>query len=212
DRLWKSAIYKKPVAGPIWMGRYNLAGDGQADLQHHGGPDKAVNVYPGEHYARWRTALDAPTMEFGAFGENFTTQNLLETEICIGDLFALGAAMVQVSQPRQPCWKLARRWRRKDLPVLVEASGFTGWYFRVLEEGFVESDMPLRLLERPYPDWTVMRANHIMQGSVGDVEIVRKFAACPALSTSWEATLERRLSTGAVRSARPRILGSEAGI
>ncbi|HEX2054944.1 MAG TPA: MOSC domain-containing protein, partial [Nitrospiraceae bacterium] len=75
DRRWRSAIYKKPVSGPIWMGRCNLAGDGQADVQYHGGPDKAVNVYPAEHYARWRTALDAPTMEFGAFGENFTTQN-----------------------------------------------------------------------------------------------------------------------------------------
>lgn len=210
DRPWRSAICKKSVTGAIWLGRYNLTGDGQADLQNHGGPDKAVNAYPAEHYSRWRTVLDCGEIEFGAFGENFTTQDLLESDVCIGDVFALGVAMVQISQPRQPCWKLARRWRRKDLPVLVEASGFTGWYFRVLQEGFVEQQTPIRLIDRPYPEWTVTRANHIMHGSTGENEAMKKLAACPALSASWRATLKKRAETGVARSSQLRISGPEA--
>jgi MOSC domain-containing protein YiiM len=208
DRPWRSAIFKKPVTGAIWLGRCNLTGDGQADPENHGGPEKAVNVYPTEHYPRWQTVLDRDVIEFGAFGENFTTEDLLESEVCIGDVFAVGDALVEISQPRQPCWKLARRWRRKDLPLLVEASGFTGWYFRVLQEGSVEQQAPIRLIERPYPKWTVMRANHIMHGSTGENESLRQLAACPALSASWKATLEKRIETGFVSSAR-RISGPE---
>ena len=210
DRPWRSAIAKKPVIGAIRLGRSNLVGDGQADLQTHGGPDKAVNAYPAEHYSRWRTVLDRGALVFGAFGENFTTEGLLESEVCIGDVFALGPVLVQISQPRQPCWKLARRWRMKDLPMLMEAGGFTGWYFRVLEEGFVEQQMPIRLMDRPYPEWTVTRANHIMHGSGGDHEAMRKLATCPALSRSWQATLEKRLETGFVSSTARRISGPEA--
>jgi MOSC domain-containing protein YiiM len=210
DRPWKSAIFKKPVTGAVWLGRCNLAGDAQADPQNHGGPDKAVNAYPAEHYSHWRTVLGAPTMELGAFGENFTIEGLLERDVCIGDVFAVGNAVVGISQPRQPCWKLARRWRRKDLPVLVEASGFTGWYFRVLQEGFVEQQTLIRLIERPYPEWTVTRANHIMHGSTAEKEAIRKLAACPALSVSWKATLEKRIDAGLIRSTRSRLSGQEA--
>jgi MOSC domain-containing protein YiiM len=209
DRPWRSAIFKKAVRGPIWLGRCNLTGDSQADHDDHGGPDKAVNAYPAEHYPRWRTVLDRGEIAFGSFGENFTTEGLLEIEVCIGDVFAVGDAMVQISQPRQPCWKLARRWRRKELPVLVEASGFTGWYFRVLHEGLVEEQAPIRLAGRPYPEWTVMRANHIMHGSGEEHEATRDLAACPALSASWKATLEKRTRTGATSSGRQRRFGPE---
>lgn len=201
DRPWRSAIFKKPVTGAIWLGRCNLAGDGQADPENHGGPEKAVNAYSAEHYPRWQTVLERGVIEFGALGENFTTEGLLESEVCIGDVFVVGNAMVQISQPRQPCWKLARRWRRKDLPLLVEASGFTGWYFRVVQEGLVKQQTPIRLIERPYPKWTVMRANHIMHGFTGEHESLRELAACPALSASWKATLEKRMEKGFVSGA-----------
>ena len=197
------------VTGAVWLGRCNLAGDGQADLENHGGPDKAVNAYPAEHYSRWRPVLDCGEIEFGGFGENFTTEGLLEGEVCIGDVFALASAMVQISQPRQPCWKLARRWRKKEFAMLVETSGFTGWYFRVLQEGFVEQQTPIRLLGRPYPEWTVTRANQIMHDSGEEREAMRKLAACPALSRSWQATLEKRIEMSAVSRRGQRLSGPE---
>ncbi|MGH2369464.1 MAG: MOSC domain-containing protein, partial [Chloroflexota bacterium] len=137
DRRWTSGIFKQPVAGPVRLGWTNLELDAQADLSVHGGPDKAVCVYAADHYAYWRTNLRRADLPYGAFGENFTVAGMDETEVCIGDVFAVGQAQVQVSQPRQPCWKLARRWRVRDLAARVERMGYTGWYFRVLAEGIV---------------------------------------------------------------------------
>ena len=142
--------------------RHNLQGDGQADLVHHGGVDKAVCAYSAEHWPYWQTILPPDQLRGGAFGENFTLEQLTETDVCIGDVFSIGTAVVQISQPRQPCWKLARRWHIQDLAVRVEHTGFTGWYFRVLQEGKVNTHAHLQLLDRPCPEWTVATANRIM--------------------------------------------------
>ena len=136
---WRTGIFKLPVSGPLWLGRTNLQGDGQADLVHHGGIDKAVCVYSADHWPYWQAILPPNQLRGGAFGENFTVEQLTEADVCIGDVFEIGTALVQVSQPRQPCWKLARRWHIKDLAVQAERTGFTGWYFRVLQEGRVEA-------------------------------------------------------------------------
>src|SRR5688572_910438 len=109
DKEWTTGFYKEPVAGAVWLGATNLVGDGQADLVNHGGRDKAVNVYPADHFWNWETELGIPNLSGGAFGENFTTVRALETDVCIGDVYEIGGAVVQISQPRQPCWKLARR-------------------------------------------------------------------------------------------------------
>src|SRR5437762_1529131 len=106
---WRSAIAKEPVRGPVLLGREGLAGDAHADLRFHGGPDKAVLAYCTEHYAGWRAELGRDALPFGSFGENLTVEGLLEDEARIGDTFALGAAVIQISQPRTPCQKLARR-------------------------------------------------------------------------------------------------------
>ncbi len=151
DQIWTTGFFKAPLSGLVWLGLSNLAGDGQADLENHGGLEKAVNVYPIEHYSYWTRALDLPELPPGAFGENFTTVDLLESTVCIGDVFKIGESLVQVSQPRQPCWKLARRWRVKDLAVQVQKTGRTGWYLRVLREGRVQAGANLILIERPCP-------------------------------------------------------------
>ena len=119
SRTWTTGFYKEPVLGPVWLGKTNLVGDGQADLVNHGGIDKAVNVYPFDHFAFWQEDLNIPALPTGAFGENFTTQGFIEKDISVGDIFTLGEALVQVSQPRQPCWKLSRRWQIKDLAAFV---------------------------------------------------------------------------------------------
>jgi MOSC domain-containing protein YiiM len=188
-RAWTTAFFKQPVAGPLWLGRPNLEGDGQADRKNHGGPDKAVLAYAAAHYPFWRRELDDPEFPYGAFAENFTVEGLNEDSVCIGDTYALGDARVQVSQPRQPCWKIAARWRRRDLTVLVERTGRTGWYLRVLAEGRVEAGLPFELVERPFPEWTVTAATRVMRGK--DPRAA-ELAECPLLATSWRIDLAER--------------------
>lgn len=209
DQVWTTGFLKEPVAGSVWLGRVNLAGDLQADLQNHGGPEKAVNVYPAEHYSHWERDLGLGALPYGAFGENFTTEGLLEADVCIGDVFGIGETVVQLSQPRQPCWKLARRWRVKDLALKVQQTGRTGWYFRVLREGHVQAGAKLRLIERRYPEWTVAAANDVMHHHAHDLEAARALANCPALSARWRESIGRRVTTGTATSTSARLEGRE---
>ena len=136
-KMVTTGIFKEPVAGRLRLRRDNLEGDEQADLRVHGGRDKAIYVYPSEHYAFWRAELVDVPMTYGMFGENFTTEGLDETTVCIGDRFRIGSALVQVTQPRVPCYKLAVRFGRPDMPQRFHASGRCGFYLAVLEEGEV---------------------------------------------------------------------------
>ena len=132
-----TGIYKESVAGRIMLRRNNLEGDEQADLSVHGGWDKAVYVYPSEHYSFWRKELPGTSMPYGAFGENFTTEGLDESSICIGDRFRIGDSVVEVTQPRMPCYKLGVRFGRPDIPQRFHASGRSGFYLAVRKEGAV---------------------------------------------------------------------------
>jgi MOSC domain-containing protein YiiM len=192
ESLWTTAFFKEPVSGPVFLGRTNLVGDAQADRVNHGGHDKAVCAYSADHYDHWRRDLNRTDLPCGAFGENFTLRGLTETTVCIGDVWAVGPARVQVSQPRQPCWKMARRWGVHDLPARVVRFGFTGWYFRVLEEGTVEAGMVLTLLERPNPAWTIDAANQVMHHRKADRAAAAELAGVPFLSAAWRESLARR--------------------
>lgn len=207
ERLWTTGFYKEPVVGPVHVGRVNIVGDGQADLVNHGGPDKAVCVYPADHYPYWRDALNLPALTFGAFGENFTVEGLTEAAVCIGDIWRIDGVTLQVSQPRQPCWKLARRWRVKTLALQVQQTGRTGWYFRVLEEGIVLAGSPLILVHRPHPEWTVEQANWVMHHDKDDVQAAAELAGMPLLSASWRATLARRLEQNVEPDVSKRLDG-----
>jgi MOSC domain-containing protein YiiM len=195
DRPWASGFFKRPVAGPVHVGRTNVAGDGQADLRNHGGPDKSVLAYAAAHYDLWRRELGLPDMPYGGFGENFTVSGLTEPEVCVGDTYRIGdRVLVQVSQPRQPCWKLGRRWRLADLPGRVVENGRSGWYFRVLHEGIVEAGMPLVLRDRPHPQWTVARANDVLYRGTDDPRATLALAGCPLLSHGWRDYLRSRVA------------------
>ena len=194
DREWYSGIFKEAVHSAVTAHLEGLAGDGQADWKNHGGPDKAINAYPIEHYDHWTTSLKQ-AFAAGAFGENFTTRGITEADISIGDIFRIGGILVQVSQPRQPCWKLARKWRIKDLAHQVQSTGRTGWYFRVLETGQVEAPAPMILKDRPYPEWTVQEANRIRYSKPNDPEEARRLSNCPALSASWQHLLAQRATS-----------------
>ncbi|MFO1445606.1 MOSC domain-containing protein [Bacillus sp. Bva_UNVM-123] len=207
DREWRSGIFKEPIQGNIWVGKTNVAGDGQADLKHHGGPEKAVFSYPNEHYAYWQNELNHPHITAGGMGENFLMENMTEEMISIGDTFQIGEAIIQVSQPRQPCWKPARRFKMKELALLLQNTGRTGWYFRVLQEGFVEEGQKFTLLERPFSKWTIEKCNQIMHMEKDNLEEARELANCELLAINWKTTLHNRVEKGEISNIRNRIIG-----
>ena len=200
DRPWTTGFFKTPVAGPVAVGRINLAGDGQADRRVHGGPDKAVLAYAAGHYPAWRAELGMPELPFGGFGENLTVRGLSEGTVCLGDVVRAGSALLQLAQPRGPCWKIGRRWRREELPALVQRTGRTGWYYRVLEEGTVAAGDAVTVLERPYPRWDVATLNRVLHARgaerVAVAAMAAELAACEALPAGWRAGLRRRVEGG----------------
>ncbi len=159
-----SGFVKQPVSGPVMAGELGLAGDQQADLRVHGGPDKAIYCYPVEHYEKWRAVAPsaAPLLVPGGFGENLTTQGLDEDQVCIGDIFRAGGATVQATQPRQPCFKLALRFDDNQMIKAMVRSGMSGWYVRVLEPGPVEAGASITLIDRPNPQWSIARFNGLL--------------------------------------------------
>jgi len=206
DRMWTTGFFKEPVSGPVEVSITNLHGDGQADPVNHGGVDKAVCCYSKDHWPFWENDLGFH-LPHGAFGENFTVSNGNENEVCIGDIFNCGTAIFQLSQPRQPCWKLSRRWMIRDLAARVEETGRTGWYFRVLQAGVVESNSELVLTQRPYPGFTVAHANEIMHKRRQDWNAADRLSSCPLLSESWKNTLAARVRRREVAGSEVRLDG-----
>lgn len=189
---WTTAFVKEPVAGPVLVQAAQIAGDGQADLENHGGPDKAVLAYSADHYPLWRAELVEPELPRGGFGENLTISGLTEETICLGDVWSIGTVRFEVSQPRQPCWKLARRWNRPWLPKRVIETGRTGWYMRVVAPGTIAAGLPVRLEQRPHPEWTVARASRVMYDKQADLKLLEELAQLTVLADSWRATFAGR--------------------
>jgi MOSC domain-containing protein YiiM len=168
-------------------------GDGQADLDNHGGPDRAACVYSFEHYPYWEERLGT-TLEPGAFSENLTISGIDETQICIGDRFAIGEALVEVSQPRMPCSKLAGKRGRKDLPDAIHANGFTGFYLRTLREGLITVGDEMEPLTKDPAGVTVAYAAQVMLKKHNTVQDVERLLAVPALSSGWFGYMSKRLA------------------
>jgi MOSC domain-containing protein YiiM len=154
-----SAIAKSPVEGRVRIGFLGIESDEQADKRVHGGPDKALHHHPAENYAYWgQIAVDHPLLNApGTFGENISTWGLTEDQVCIGDRFRCGNAVLEISQGRQPCWKQAQRLNWPALPKMMVQERRSGWYYRVIEEGDAQEGDTLELLERPLPEWSVKR-------------------------------------------------------
>lgn len=179
-----TGICKNPVSEELSLRKTGFEGDGVADLKHHGGPDKAVCVYSMDHYPYWEGILGIK-LDYAAFGENLTVLNLNEDNVCIGDIFRMGTALVQVSQPRQPCKTLAARYGRNDMVKLVVDCGYTGFYFRVLEEGTVKVNSSILPVEKDSNKVTISFANHIYHKDKKKCEGVDKVLRVKALSDSW---------------------------
>ncbi len=185
-----SAIAKSALEGRIAIGRLGLAGDEQADRVHHGGVDKAIHHYPFDHYDFWRGQLgdNALLSVAGAFGENISTSGIVESDLCIGDRLRLGTALVEVSQGRQPCWKLDHRFGVAGVSAAVVRTGHCGWYYRVIEAGTLEAGQHLELIDRPQPSWTVEHAFALLIRGTGrrDTSALRELCKLDALAESWK--------------------------
>ncbi|WP_051166939.1 MOSC domain-containing protein [Hymenobacter norwichensis] len=212
NQPWISALDKQVLTEPVWLDTLNLAGDEQADQRNHGGPDQALCAYPAVHYTYWAERLGLP-LAAGSFGENLTIGgNCTEADVCIGDVFAFGEAVVQISQPRSPCWKIARRWQLPLFSQWLQETGFTGWYLRVLQPGLVNPTDVLHLLERPHPEWTIARANSAKYELRHDRELVAQLAACPALGAHWRRKMQGRTDGSLpLNDDANRLVGPNAG-
>jgi len=202
-----SAIDKQKVAGPLAVNHFGFAGDEQADRKHHGGPQKAVHAYAVAHLPLWRKELPDQAGRFrpGAFGENLVVDGVTEQDICLGDRWRLGTALLEVSQGRQPCWKLNLRFGVSDMAYRVQTGGRTGWYFRVIEPGVVSASDPGILLARPHGDWSLARVSHLLYHDRLNRTALTDLAAIPGLPESWRRLIEGRLSSGRIEDWSRRI-------
>jgi len=194
-----SGIFKQPVAGRVAVRGHNLAGDAQADLSVHGGPDKAVYAYPAEHYVFWRAELPELELDWGAFGENLTTEGLLETEVWIGDRYRVGSAQLVVTQPRIPCHKLAARHGRPDLPKRFLASGRSGFYLRIEAEGELGAGDAVERVSRDERGLRVADLYALLGARRGDTALLRRAVEHPDLAAAWRDELQRQLDQQARR-------------
>jgi MOSC domain-containing protein YiiM len=187
-----TGIFKSPVEGLIPIKKLNLRGDQQADLTVHGGPYKAVYGYPSEHYAYWRSELPQAELGWGAFGENLTTEGLNEDDLYVGDQLRVGSALLMVTQPRMPCYKLTIRFDRDDMIKRFIGSRTSGFYFSVVEEGEVEAVSPVEIVYRDPDRVSVNDINHLYYGRSRNAELLNRAVNLAALPASWRDYLRER--------------------
>jgi MOSC domain-containing protein YiiM len=190
-----TGIFKSPVDGPVMLRQTNLDGDRQADLNNHGGMNKAVYAYPSEHYQFWRGELPGVELTWANFGENLTTEGLLESEARIGDRCRIGGAILKVAQPRIPCYKLGIRLSRDDMPKRFLASGRSGIYFSVVEEGLVSAGDAIEVIERDARGITVADVNRAFVHSRDNVDLLRRIVAADILPLGLQRDFVERLAS-----------------
>ena len=188
--LVSTGIFKRPVTGPVSVGAAQMAGDKQADLVNHGGEDKAIYGYPWEHYGRWAAELNRDDFEPGQFGENLTTEGLLESELSIGDRLSIGSVLLEVSQPRMPCFKLNIRMKSPAFSKIFLKSGLVGFYFRVIEQGVLEAGDAITLLPTKWARTTIAEAVQTRFFDNGNVEAIERILSNPALAAVWRRDFE----------------------
>ena len=192
-RVVRTSIWKDPVEGLVHVSSLNVAGDQQSDLSVHGGKEKAVYAYPREHYEYWRRELPATDLAWGVFGENFTTEGLLEPDIRIGDRIRVGSAEFLVTQPRMPCFKLGVRFGRDDMVKRFLRSGRSGFYLAVIREGEVASGNSLEFVGRDEHGVTVADIASLYARDRDNEDLLRRAVDVPALPESWKGYLRKRL-------------------
>jgi MOSC domain-containing protein YiiM len=190
-----TAIFKDPVKGPIILRKLNLDGDKQADLTVHGGMDKAVYSYPAEHYDYWHEQFSNMDLVWGMFGENFTTEGLLEDAVNVGDQFQIGSAKLTATQPRMPCYKLGVRFGRMDVIRRFMASRRPGIYFKVLKEGEVETGDKIKIIRRDKNNVTVkdIVRLYIARDNIDNIETMKRVTKIRDLPEGWRYEFQQKI-------------------
>lgn len=189
----RTGIFKNPVPGPVRVRRLNLNGDGQADLTVHGGRDKAVYAYPAEHYPFWKSEMPNRVFPWGSFGENLTTEGVLESEVCIGDEYRFGTARLVATQPRMPCYKLAARFDEPRMVKRFMAARRPGIYFAVLDEGNVSPGDSIECVHRDPAGVTVADMLALIVDAHATPDRLRQVLAVPGLAEVWRHEFRDRL-------------------
>ncbi len=187
-----TGFIKKSTSKPVWLSKRGFEGDGQADLKNHGGEDKALLMYSFHHYKYWRARYNRDFVA-PAFGENITVDHLPEKEVHLGDTFKLGDAIIQVSQPRNPCYKIAEVHQIKDIPAVVTETGFTGYYFRVLKEGYVAPNDELTLIETNPNQITISFVHQTLFCNKDDIDAINQILTVDAIAATLRKSLETKL-------------------
>jgi MOSC domain-containing protein YiiM len=190
----RTSIWKQPRAGRLQVTTLNIDGDAQSDLSVHGGPFKAVYCYPAEHYTYWRQQLPDADLPWGVFGENLTTEGVLEDRISIGDRFRVGTAEFRITQPRQPCFKLALRFGREDIVRRFIEAGRSGFYVSVEREGALASGDPIELLDREADSMTIKEINALRYDARDQQRELQKAAGLSGLAPGWRDHFRRRMN------------------
>jgi MOSC domain-containing protein YiiM len=198
-QTFSTGIFKEPVSGRIMLRRTNLDGDRQADLSVHGGPDKAAYAYPSEHYSYWARQFPGRDLPWGSFGENFTTEGLLETEVSVGDRYRIGSAVVMVKTPRVPCFKLAAKFQTGEFQTvdMIERfllAGRSGFYFSVMEEGEVGAGDEIQFMGGEPATLNVAETYKLYWSPEPDVELLRRAAQIKVLPEGWRQRFQAKLA------------------
>ena len=205
----QTGIFKTPVDCAL-LRPSGLEGDAHGDTQHHGGSEKALHHYAAEHYRWWVKQLPAAAADHckpGAFGENLVTTGMTESTVCVGDVYQLGQAVIQVSQARQPCWRLNLRFGIADMSSRLQSSLKTGWYYRVLTPGLIRAGDEIALIERPHSDWPLSRLLSVFYQHTLDYPALEAVAALPELATNWRTIAQARIASRAVEDWQKRLQG-----
>jgi len=200
DVAWKekevpTSIFKKPINGPVMLRSLNLDGDQQGNLRKHGGPNKAVCVYPCEHYAFWKNELSRPDLSWGMFGENFTTKGLLENEVCIGDQFRIGSALLMVTQPRTPCFKLGIKFDNPKVIDLMWAHSCSGFYASVLQEGLVSSGDSIEKISKNPDSLSITEVFALYRDPSPNPNTLQRLLQLEDLSDEWKERMRKKMAS-----------------
>lgn len=205
-----TAMAKQPIEGDVYLDFNGLTTDECADDKHHGGAERAIHHYPSEHYEFWQQHFQSDGVErqwqVAGMGENISTVGLTEDNVCVGDQFTWGEAIIEVSQPRSPCFKLNKRWQLDEFSILMQETSRCGWLYRVIKPGLISNQSSLELINRPNNAMTIKQVCDIYFGQPLNRTALESLLSLP-LSKSWLNTINNRLTTNRVENWNFRLLG-----
>ena len=194
EKAWQTASFKEPTQEPVFVSFMGMDGDEVADTLHHGGVDKAVFANSYENYPLWEKFLHVSPLPMGALAENLTLSGVHERTVCLGDIHHIGSVILRVSQPRKPCWKIAKRWNAKHFTEEIYTSGLSGWYYQVLQEGLVCKNDTIFLKEKGKGGISILEANHAFKDPQASLQRLKTILSIPLLAPSYLESIEKRVS------------------